>query len=257
VGDHAQDVDDVGQLRGRCPRVPAADPGQRQPVIDPEVFQAGERGLEVRVRDEALALRGSSMLARDTLLEGKNLMPGGAKGGGVSMRSGNAERRGSATDQPRGWQVALRGLPGHPLHPPLTDATIGMFVLSAGLAVIGYAGAIKEPAGKAMWLALIGGLIVAVPAATTGLVDWLFIQWGTPRWKTATAHMTAMVTAVALFALAAWQQHSGYLHGGVTTAGFVLSLAGLAVLTVGGWLGGSVVFVHGTRVIRADDVGPR
>jgi uncharacterized membrane protein len=154
-----------------------------------------------------------------------------------------------ATDRPHGWQVILRGLPGHPLHPPFTDATIGMFVLAAGLAVIGSAGAIEEAAGKAMWLALIGGLIAAVPAATTGLVDWLFIEWGSPRWRTATAHMTAMVTAVVLFALAAWRQHPGYQHGDVTTAGLVLSLAGLAVLTLGGWLGGSVVFVHGMRVL--------
>lgn len=156
-----------------------------------------------------------------------------------------------ASDHPRGWQTLLRGLPGHPLHPPFTDATIGMFVLAAGLAVIGSAGAIKEPAGKAMWLALIGGLIAAVPAATTGLVDWLFLEWGSSRWRTATAHMTAMVTAVVLFALAAWRQHPGYVHGRVTTAGLVLSLAGAAVLTFGGWLGGSMVFVHGSRVLGA------
>jgi uncharacterized membrane protein len=129
-----------------------------------------------------------------------------------------------------------------------------MFVLAAGLAVIGSAGAIKEPAGKAMWLALICGLIAAAPAATTGLVDWLFIEWGSARWRTATAHMTAMVTAVVLFALAAWQQHDGYVHGRVTTAGLVLTLAGLAVMAFGGWLGGSMVFVHGMRVLgtRAD-----
>ena len=30
----------------------------------------------------------------------------------------------------------LHGLPGHPLHPPLTDATIGMLVLAAALSVI-------------------------------------------------------------------------------------------------------------------------
>ena len=160
-----------------------------------------------------------------------------------------SKRATAARDRPRGWQVALRGSAGHPLHPPFTDATIGMFVLASGLAVIGSAGAIKEPAGKAMWLALIGGLIAAVPAATTGFVDWLFIEWGSARWRTATAHMTAMLTAVALFALAAWQQHPGYVHGRVTTAGLVLSLAGLAVLTVGGWLGGSIVFVHGMRVL--------
>src|SRR5437763_16595009 len=147
--------------------------------------------------------------------------------------------------------VLVRGLPGHPLHPPLTDATIGMYVLAGGLAIIGSAGGIESAAAKAMWLALIGGLIVSVPTALTGLADWLGIEWGSPRWRTATLHLTAMVTAVALFALAAWRQYDGYKHGHVTTGGLILTLCGVAVLTVGGWLGGSLVFVHGTRVLSA------
>src|SRR5436190_7216733 len=147
--------------------------------------------------------------------------------------------------------VLLHGLPGHPLHPPLTDATIGMFVLAAGLAVIGALGAITEAAGKACWLALVGGLIVAVPTATTGFADWLRLEWGSARWRTATQHLTAMVTAVVLFAVAAWLQHRGYRRGDVTTGGLVFSLAGLVTLTVGGWLGGAIVFVHGVRVLAA------
>jgi uncharacterized membrane protein len=145
--------------------------------------------------------------------------------------------------------VALRGLPGHPLHPPLTDATIGMFVLAAGLAVIGSLGGIEDAAGKGCWLALIGGLIVAVPTATTGFADWIRLEWGSDRWRTATLHMTAMVSAVVLFALAAWLQHRGYQRGDVTTGGLVFSVLGLVALTAGGWLGGTLVFVHGLRVI--------
>jgi uncharacterized membrane protein len=145
--------------------------------------------------------------------------------------------------------VLVRGLPGHPLHPPLTDATIGMYVLAGGLAIIGYAGGIELAAAKGMWLALIGGLIVSVPTALTGLIDWLSIEWGSPRWRTATLHLAAMVTAVSLFALAAWRQYHGYQHGHVTTSGLVLTLCGVLVLTVGGWLGGSLVFVHATRVL--------
>jgi uncharacterized membrane protein len=149
--------------------------------------------------------------------------------------------------------VLIRGLPGHPLHPPLTDATIGMYVLAGGLAIIGAAGGVKEAAAKGMWLALIGGLIVSVPTALTGLVDWLTIEWGSPRWRIATFHLTAMVSAVVLFALGAWRQHPGYKHGTVTTGGLVLTLCGVAVLTLGGWLGGALVFVHGTRVLGAEE----
>jgi uncharacterized membrane protein len=149
---------------------------------------------------------------------------------------------------PAEGSVLLHGLPGHPLHPPLTDATIGMFVLATGLAVIGALGGIEDAAGKASWLALIGGLIVAAPTALTGFADWVRLEWGTPRWRTATFHLTAMVSAVVLFALAAWLQHDGYQHGDVTTGGLVFSVAGFVVLTAGGWLGGSLVFEHGVRV---------
>jgi uncharacterized membrane protein len=149
--------------------------------------------------------------------------------------------------------VVLHGVPGHPLHPPLTDATIGMFVLAAGLAVLGALGAIEDAAGKACWLALVGGLIVAVPTAATGFADWLRLDWGSARWRTATLHLSAMLTAVTLFAVAAWLQHPGYERGDVTTGGLVFALAGLAALTTGGWFGGAVVFVHGVRVLAADE----
>ena len=159
----------------------------------------------------------------------------------------------------------MHGLPGHPLHPPFTDAVIGMFTLASGLAIIGYAGAIKAPASHGMWLALIGGLIVALPAALTGFADWITITWGSARWRAATIHLSAMLSAVVLFALAAWQQHDGYRHGNVTGAGLVLTLAGFVVLMAGGWFGGSVVFVHGMRVTAhadaaeesPDDLGKR
>src|SRR5919199_6486842 len=125
------------------------------------------------------------------------------------------------TVPPRDSKAAtlLHGLPGHPLHPPLTDATIGMFVLATGLAVLGALGAIEDAAGKSCWLALIGGLIVAVPTAATGFADWVRLEWGSPRWRTATQHLAAMVTAVVLFAGAAWVAPPGYEGGGGTPRG--------------------------------------
>jgi uncharacterized membrane protein len=152
--------------------------------------------------------------------------------------------------------AVLHGLPGHPIHPPLTDATIGMFVLATGLALIGAFGGITDAAGKGCWLALIGGLVVAVPTAATGFADWIRLEWGTPAWRTATWHLTVMLSAVALFAVAAWLQHAGYRHGDVTTGGVVFSVAGLLTLTAGGWLGGTIVFVHGVRVLPADEPAP-
>jgi uncharacterized membrane protein len=150
----------------------------------------------------------------------------------------------------------LHGAPGHPLHPPLTDATIGMFVLATGLAVVGFAGVVEDAAAKGAFLALAGGLVVAAPTAVTGFADWLTLEWGTPRWRTATLHLTAMVTAVCLYGGAAWAQWNGYEDGRVTGPGLALAALGFVALTAGGWLGGAVVFVHGMRVEanrRADE----
>jgi uncharacterized membrane protein len=144
----------------------------------------------------------------------------------------------------------LHGLPGHPAHPPLTDATIGMFVLASGLALLGKLDVAPGRLGPAAWLAVIGGLIVAAPTAVTGFAEWLQIEWGweNPIWRTATIHLSAMVTAVTLYAIAAWLQWPGYRDGDVTTGGLVLALAGFVALTTGGWFGGAVVFIHRMRV---------
>src|SRR3954453_24071385 len=100
------------------------------------------------------------------------------------------------TDRPPSKATTLlHGLPGHPIHPPLTDATIGMFVLATGLAVLGALGAIEDAAGTACSLALVGALIVAGATARTGFADWVRLEWGSPRWRTATQHLAAMVSA--------------------------------------------------------------
>src|SRR6266576_1360935 len=105
--------------------------------------------------------------------------------------------------------LLLHGKSGHPAHPPLTDATIGMFVLAAALAVLGRLGVAEAKIGPALWLALVGGLVAAAPTAATGFADWLTIEWGSPLWRTATVHLTAMATAVSLFAVATWLQWPG------------------------------------------------
>jgi uncharacterized membrane protein len=143
-----------------------------------------------------------------------------------------------------------RGLPGHPIHPPLTDATIGAYTFAtvAGLAEV--TGVTENSGAYGWWIALVFGLIVTVATATTGLIDWLSITRGTELWKTATSHMVAMLSATLFFALAAIFGHSSYTHGDVSSGAFALTLIGFALMTLGGWLGGAIVFVHGMRVLN-------
>jgi uncharacterized membrane protein len=144
----------------------------------------------------------------------------------------------------------VRGLPGHPTHPPLTDATIGIYTFATVMALVDAVGLAEQNAAKAWWLALIVGLIATVPTALTGLFDWLTITRGTPLFRTATLHLTAMVTATVFFGLAAIVGYDGYEDGNVTTGALVLTLLAFGALTVGGWLGGTVVYVHGMRVLN-------
>jgi uncharacterized membrane protein len=142
-----------------------------------------------------------------------------------------------------------RGLPGHPLHPPLTDATIGIYTFATLAALADVLEISTNAATHGWWLALLTGLIVTVPTALTGLLDWLTMTWGSQLWKTATAHLIAMVSATLLFGLAALFGKDSFDEGNVQAGDFVLTVIGFGLLTLGGWLGGSIVFVHGMRVL--------
>ena len=147
----------------------------------------------------------------------------------------------------------VRGTPGHPIHPPFTDATVGIYTGATICGVLSAVGVSEGNTATAWWLLLVVGLVVTVPTALTGLVDWLGITRGTPLWRTATAHLLSMVTATVFFLLAAIVGHGGYVDGAVETWPFVLTLVGFGLLTLGGWLGGTVVFVHGMRVLKLVD----
>jgi uncharacterized membrane protein len=144
----------------------------------------------------------------------------------------------------------LHGLPGHPLHPPLTDITVGAYTFATVAAFCDVVGISNHAATQAWWLALFFGLIATVLTASAGLLDWLQISWGTPLWRTATTHAIVNVLAGVLFLVALLIGHDDFTQGDVTTGPFVVTLAGFAVLLLGGWLGGAIVFVHGMRVLN-------
>lgn len=158
--------------------------------------------------------------------------------------------------EPRGSfrpSYLIKGLPGHPTHPPLTDVTIGIYTFAVIAALADVLGISTNAATHGWWLALIAGLIVSAPTALTGLLDWLDITWGSPLWRTATLHMASMVTATIVFALAAVLGHDSFEAGNVASSDLILTLIGFGFLSLGGWLGGAIVFVHGMRVLNLVD----
>ena len=146
-----------------------------------------------------------------------------------------------------------RGVPGHPLHPPLTDAAIGAYTFATVAALADVTGISTNAATHGWWLALVFGLIVTGPTALTGLLDWLNIKPGTPLKRTATTHMITMLTATVFFLIAAIVGHDSFEAGDVSAGPFILTLIGFALLTLGGTFGGSIVYVHGMRVLNLVD----
>jgi nitrite reductase/ring-hydroxylating ferredoxin subunit/uncharacterized membrane protein len=134
----------------------------------------------------------------------------------------------------------LSGTPlGHPLHPVLTDLPIGFFTSAAVLDVVG--GRRAQPAVKAL---LTVGIVAALPTASAGLADWSD-TYG-PDQRVGVVHAVVNASATLLFAGSLVAR-----RGGRRARGRLLSLAGMATLATGGYLGGYLSFARGVGVNNA------
>jgi uncharacterized membrane protein len=156
-------------------------------------------------------------------------------------------------DENRGLDFLLHGLPGHPLHPPLTDLVVGAYAFAALAATADVLGVSDDAATHAWWLAIFAGLLFTIPTAGTGLADWLRIETGTPLWRTATTHMIVNLIGSAIFLATLLVGKESFDTGDISTGPYLLTLIGLGGIWLGGWLGGSIVFVHGMRVLNLVD----
>jgi uncharacterized membrane protein len=148
----------------------------------------------------------------------------------------------------------FKGWPGKPSHPPLTDASIGAYTVGVAMLIAGALGLEEEQMAHGALLAIGGGLAFAGPTALTGLLDWLGMEKGTPWRRTATIHLLVMVTATVLFALTFVSHLDGYDDGSIETLPLILGLVALGTLATGGWIGGTMVYVYGVRVLKREDV---
>jgi uncharacterized membrane protein len=147
----------------------------------------------------------------------------------------------------------VRGTPGHPLHPPLTDATIGAYTFATIAAVLSKLGIAEHGFAQGWWLALVVGIATSVLTILAGLVDYFRISPGTQLRRTATYHALANACASVFFILAAIFGHGGYADKAVPTGSFLLTLIGFLFLTLGGTIGGGITYVHGMRVLNLQD----
>jgi uncharacterized membrane protein len=147
----------------------------------------------------------------------------------------------------------VKGSPGKPLHPPLTDASIGAYTIGVAALIAGAAGLQTPEMAHTALIAISFGLLLAAPTAITGMLDWLDIPKGTPARSAATIHLVVMVTTTVLFALTWLAQRPGYIDDEIRTLALVLGLISEGLLALGGNIGGANVFVYGIRVVKRPD----
>ena len=136
----------------------------------------------------------------------------------------------------------------HPIHPMLVPLPIGLWIFSLVCDLISladYPGAWTTVALYTM----VGGVIGALVAAIPGLIDLLSLPSG-PR-RTAVIHMTINLAVVGLFCTNSWLRWPN--PDDFRGVPFWLSLIGVGLLAVSGWLGGKLVYVHGIAVDAAPD----
>jgi len=137
----------------------------------------------------------------------------------------------------------------HPVHPMLIPFPVALWVFSLVADVIYlWRG---NPVWKD-WIAfytLLGGIIGGALAAVPGFIDWLSLKDGEVV-KIANWHARLNVIALLIFTASFYLRTTGGagLVGGSYTIPFALSVVGVILITISGWLGGELVFRHGVAV---------
>jgi len=138
----------------------------------------------------------------------------------------------------------------HPIHPMLIVFPIGLWIFSLACDLIRVSGASGGAWASVALYAMVGGLIGALGAAIPGFIDLLYYKGGAPPVKKiALTHMTINLIAVVLYAVNIWLRVSNpsSISPNISTP-VILSIIGVALLCVSGWLGGQMVHVYGVGV---------
>ena len=138
----------------------------------------------------------------------------------------------------------------HPIHPMLIVFPIGLLIFSLACDLIRLTGASGDAWSTVAFFSMVGGFIGALCAAVPGFIDLLFYKGGAPPVKKiALTHMAINLTVVVLYAINIWLRANGptSMSKSVSTP-VLLSIIGVALLAVSGWLGGQMVHVYGVGV---------
>jgi uncharacterized membrane protein len=136
----------------------------------------------------------------------------------------------------------------HPIHPMLVPIPIGLWIFALVCDLMTASGSTNPAWTTVAFYCIGGGIVGALAAALPGLIDLLSLPAG-PR-KTAVLHMTINLIVVALFAINFWMRMQTPGSPGKLVW---LTLIGVGLLAISGWLGGKMVFEHGIAVDTPPD----
>jgi uncharacterized membrane protein len=127
----------------------------------------------------------------------------------------------------------------HPIHPMLVSFPIAFWTASV-LADL-WAAWRDQFHYLGYWLA-IAGCVAALVAAIPGAIDlYTAVPADSPARRTGVRHAIVNVLALVLFAASVLLRPDA---GAITYASWGASLLGILLLSIGGWLGGSMVYDH-------------
>lgn len=142
----------------------------------------------------------------------------------------------------------VQGKPlGHPSHAMLVHFPVAFYVGALAFDLLSRAGRFPEAPVAATWL-IAGALIVTVPTAATGLVDWWGMVPGSSKRRVATRHMLLQLAAGAVFALDLAMRWAHRSSPEAAWSWIAVGGLGAAVLFGGQWFGGKLVYEMGMRV---------
>src|SRR6266480_5702280 len=145
----------------------------------------------------------------------------------------------------------LEGKPlRHPLHPMLVHFPIGLFLLSLLLDLASLAFPSVPNLVRDSFYAMLLGVITALIAAVPGVVDYTDIRSDHPAKRTATTHLTLNLIVVALYGINLGVRSSSLVDPKISFGPLILSLVGVGLLSVSGYLGGRLVYDAGISVGR-------
>ena len=148
--------------------------------------------------------------------------------------------------QPRS---VLAGSYGHPVHPVLVTVPIGAWVCALVFDLVSFGSAAPRTwAVGAMWLILVG-VIGAALAAIFGVLDLLNLPARTVAFNTGRIHAALNSAALVIFLIGFfWRYRTTDSWEAAPAGPLILSILGLAVVGVSGFLGGRLAYHYGVRV---------